>query len=100
MHFGIADRIVLRNVYRGLVKEAYYHPEEFAAFGSEFDAPDYYYIGKEGGTPALQARAKAFHEHTKRTLVETTWYAKSVLNTKYAREWVRQPRMAALTPEP
>eukprot|EP00965_Chrysotila_dentata_P071281 2355184-Pleurochrysis_carterae.AAC.1 len=34
MHFGIADRIVLRNVYCGLVKEAYDHPQEFAKFAN------------------------------------------------------------------
>eukprot|EP00965_Chrysotila_dentata_P053741 1782836-Pleurochrysis_carterae.AAC.1 len=33
-------------------------------------------------------------------LVETTEYAKSVWDTKYARAWLLQPRMAALTPEP
>eukprot|EP00965_Chrysotila_dentata_P094565 3126630-Pleurochrysis_carterae.AAC.1 len=99
-HFGIADGIALRNVYRGLVKEGYDHPQEFAKFASEFDAPDYYYVGKEGGTLALQACAKAFHEHMKHTLVKTTWYAKSVWDTKYAQAWLRQPRMAALTPEP
>eukprot|EP00965_Chrysotila_dentata_P081228 2681540-Pleurochrysis_carterae.AAC.1 len=75
MNCGKADSIVLRNVHRGLVKEAYDHPQAFAKFANEFDGPDYYYVGKEGGTPTLQARAKAFHEHTKLMLVETTEYA-------------------------